>query len=389
MKLPFISRVVIKNYKSIARCDVKLYPLQFLVGRNGAGKSNFLDALAFVRDALEDNLGQAFKNRQGPNEVRRRSGGHPQNFGIRLDFNLAEGVGGLFSFEVSAAKGEKFSVKRETAVMRNGETVTSYKTENGVLQADNPKQYPPVADDRLYLQSMATFSEYEPLFDALRTMGVYKLNPTEMSDFKQSDAETLLKTDGANIASCLADLDSGAKSRILDYLKIIVPFVSDFNPKGLYGDSLQIVEFAQKVKGQKYPWRFPAINMSDGTLRALGVLVALLQKRKNDSSNFPLLVGIEEPETALHPRASASLLDALQEASEQRQVIVATHGVDLLDDEGISPDAILPVMRRDSETIIQRVPKVSADMMRKHLSTAGELLRQDQLGFSSSDEENS
>ena len=44
-----ISRVRIENYKSIARCDVRLGPLTFLVGRNGAGKSNFLDALRFYQ----------------------------------------------------------------------------------------------------------------------------------------------------------------------------------------------------------------------------------------------------------------------------------------------------------------------------------------------------
>ena len=44
----FITRVLLKNYKSIAACDVRLRPLVFLVGPNGSGKSNFLDAeLAF------------------------------------------------------------------------------------------------------------------------------------------------------------------------------------------------------------------------------------------------------------------------------------------------------------------------------------------------------
>ena len=389
MKLPFISRVVIKNYKSIARCDVKLYPLQFLVGRNGAGKSNFLDALAFVSDALENNLGQAFRNRQSPNEVRRRSGGHPQNFSIALNFNLPSGAKGEFAFEVKAAKGKKFSVKWEKAQLmeNNSEKIVSYKTNNGKLLVDNPKQYPPVADDRLYLQSMATFSEYKPLLDALCTMRVYKLNPQNIADFSPSEEETLLKADGANIASCLVVLDDKVKARILDYLRVIVPFVSNFKPQSVLDDSLRTVRFAQEVKGLKTPsWWFNAASMSDGTLRALGILVALLQKQKGDTNNFPLLVGIEEPETALHPLAAASFLDALYEASKTRQVIVATHSMDLLDDEEISPDIILPVIRRDSATIIQRMPKVTADMMREHLTTAGELLRQDQLSLPSSDE---
>jgi AAA15 family ATPase/GTPase len=45
---PFISRVRLKNYKSIAACDVRLGPFTVLIGPNGSGKSNFLDALAFL-----------------------------------------------------------------------------------------------------------------------------------------------------------------------------------------------------------------------------------------------------------------------------------------------------------------------------------------------------
>ena len=37
MNHAFIRRVVIRNYKSSALCDVKLDRLMFLVGANGAG----------------------------------------------------------------------------------------------------------------------------------------------------------------------------------------------------------------------------------------------------------------------------------------------------------------------------------------------------------------
>ena len=54
-----VTRVAIRNYKSIAACDVRPGPLSFLVGPNGSGKSNFLDALRFVADALRGSLGDA------------------------------------------------------------------------------------------------------------------------------------------------------------------------------------------------------------------------------------------------------------------------------------------------------------------------------------------
>ena len=84
----FITRVVLKNYKSIAACDVQLQPLTFLVGRNGSGKSNFLDALRFVADALNFSLDHALRDRGGINDVRRRSRGHPNHFSIGFEFTL-------------------------------------------------------------------------------------------------------------------------------------------------------------------------------------------------------------------------------------------------------------------------------------------------------------
>jgi predicted ATPase len=86
----FIRRVVLQNYLSIAKCSVELGPLTFLIGQNGAGKSNFLDALRFITDALSVSVEHALRDRGGINEVRRRSSGHPTHFGVRIEFDLAE-----------------------------------------------------------------------------------------------------------------------------------------------------------------------------------------------------------------------------------------------------------------------------------------------------------
>jgi predicted ATPase len=64
-KPPFLERVRIRGFKSIAFCDVALEPLTILVGRNASGKSNFLDALGFLRDALLYNLAEAILRRGG------------------------------------------------------------------------------------------------------------------------------------------------------------------------------------------------------------------------------------------------------------------------------------------------------------------------------------
>jgi predicted ATPase len=72
--VPFISRVRLKNYKSIAECDVRLGPLTILVGPNGSGKSNFLDALAFLSRAVATSPAEAIEERGGLQEILRGAG---------------------------------------------------------------------------------------------------------------------------------------------------------------------------------------------------------------------------------------------------------------------------------------------------------------------------
>ncbi len=41
--VPWVKRVRVADYRSVARADVHLGPLTILIGPNGAGKSNILD----------------------------------------------------------------------------------------------------------------------------------------------------------------------------------------------------------------------------------------------------------------------------------------------------------------------------------------------------------
>src|SRR5262245_57532377 len=109
----FLTRVRLKNYRSIAACDVALGPLTFLVGPNGSGKSNFLDALRLITDALTHSLDHALRERGGVQEVRRRSTGHPPNFGVRVDFQISGGSAGHYVFDIAAQAGGTYTVKRE------------------------------------------------------------------------------------------------------------------------------------------------------------------------------------------------------------------------------------------------------------------------------------
>lgn len=373
----FLYRVVLRNYKSIGHCDVRLGALTYLVGGNGSGKSNFLDALHLVRDALNSSLDNAIAERGGLNEVRRRSSGHPTHFGVRLEFRLPDGRRGHFAFNVGALKARGYEVQAEECVIDGVGKGPYYQIDRGRVRASSESAFPAVTADRLALVAASGLSVFRPVFDALASMSFYNLNPKLMRDLQKPQEGRLLKPAGENVASVIGHLERvgrGQLSIVEEYLQTVVPMVHGVERKQV--GPAETLEFRQDMAGSKHPWRFLAQNMSDGTLRALGILVALFQGNRDYS---PTLVGIEEPETALHPAASAALREALMRASKQTQIIVTSHSPDLLDDRGISTDAFLSVVSEGGETLIAPLDEASREAMRQQLFSAGELLRLNQL----------
>lgn len=348
------------------------------MGPNGSGKSNFLDSLRLVSQALDENLDNALRERGGATEVRRRSTGHPTHFSIELDFR-GDDYKGTYAFSIGAVKGGDWRVTTERCEVEGVEFGTEparFEVRDGHVSSSVQNSMPPAASDRLYLVLASAFEEFRPVFDGLSAMNVYSLSPDLMKRVQTPDTGELLRRDGSNIASVLERLrreHADAKAVIEDYLKLVVPGMESADR--LEVGAWETVQFRQRVRGSDRPWLFPATSVSDGTLRALGVLVALFAP--SDGGYTP--IGIEEPETALHPAATGVLLDALETASRTRQVIVTSHSPDLLDTSSIGVDSLLAVRAEAGDTHIGRVDGPTAKALMESLYTPGELLRSDQL----------
>ncbi len=377
----FIRRVILKNYKSIAACDVQLQPLTFLVGRNGSGKSNFLDALRFVADALNSSLDRALRARGGTDDVCRRSDDpldQSNHFSIRLEFVLPNGSTGDYAFKIETHSA-MYVVQLEECKINNKNLtppINYFKVVNGNVTGTSVKVAPAAAQDRLYLVNASGLPEFRPIYDAFSRMGFYNLNPDIIRDLQDPDSGNMLIQDGSNLASVFNQLSFKVKNDIQEYLQVIVPDVQSVNFRKL--GPKETLEFRQYVAEDKRPWHFLANNMSDGTLRALGILVALFQENQ-EAEERVTLVGIEEPEIALHPAAAGVLLDALRDAAYKRQVIITSHSPDLLDNKDLDVDSILAVEAHGGNTAIAQVDEASRSVVRDRLFTTGELLRLDQL----------
>ena len=377
----FLKRVVLNNYKSIKECSVNLGPLTFLLGQNGAGKSNFLDALRLVAESLNTSLEHALRERGGIKEVRRRSAGHPTHFGIRLEWQLSNETEGVYAFRVGAQEKGGFEIQQEECrVFQQGRLEASfYKVGDGQVRESSFDVGPTASSDRLYLVAASGLAPFRPLYDALSHMGFYNLNPDEIRELQPPDAGEVLKRDGSNLASVLSAMakeNPEAHGRIVAFLSKVVPGIEGVAPKHV--GRKETLEFRQVVGATQAPWRFMAENMSDGTLRALGVLTALFQGLNGQRKKVPF-VGIEEPEVAVHPGAAGVLRDGLRAASKFTQIAVTSHSPDLLDDKDIPDDSILAVVNKNGETKIGPPDQAGRSAIRDRLYTVGELLRLNQL----------
>jgi predicted ATPase len=385
---PAIQRLALRNYKSIADCSIELGPVTILVGRNGAGKSNILDALRFTSDALLNNLEFSMRARGGINGVRRRSlGSRPNNFAIEMLLSIPNGDA-RYVFKIAAAPGQRFVVAEESCECRpsNGAAPSSYTIQRGrVTHWSVPGSRETSfasAEDRLYLVAVSALPQFRPVYDTLTRMAFHNLNPEEMKRPQNPESGERLARDGHNLASVIKLMGSEHPERmvrVIQYLNGIgVPIKRVAHKQAGTYETIEIAQEVSTSKGRK-SWPFDASAMSDGTVRALAMLVSLLSAGGDAGRRGATLVGIEEPETALHPAAAGALVDALLEASEETQIMLTCHSPDMLDHDGVSPEMIRVVISENGVTKVGPLSTEKKDLLKKHLSTAGELHRLDQL----------
>jgi predicted ATPase len=406
---PFLSRVCIRGYKSIACCDVTLEPLTILVGRNASGKSNFLDALGFLHDVMNQNVSEAVASRNGWRSVHCRNSSSPY-----LEMELAATCPSYnsvwdaeYSFSLEAER-HLVHVRQETLVLKEqeGNRQCGFSFEGGKFRWIGKEHFAngsiaaltesipwmpqedklstphfftgPQHGGRLVLSMIAT----QPFLDlrfGLQASAVYNFSPPAIREHQPNSGWPFLASDGRNLARAIAalkEVEPETLARIAAYLQAMVPEVSGFE-RIEYGD-FETVQFSIKDAAGDSTRRFDASSMSDGTLRILAALMAAFQIVELPDG-YPGFIAIEEPETSLHPAAMRALVDALNEATARTQILLTTHSADLLDNPTIHPKNIRVVEMIDGQTVIGPVDEASVEIVRRNLDTLGGLERQNQL----------
>jgi predicted ATPase len=395
-----IRRVRLRNFRSIAYCDVELEPLTVLVGRNGSGKSNFVDALALVRETLRHSFDWGVGYRGGFHAARFLGADESDPISIELDLEFRDGRRGLYGLDIHDPRTHRQYRAREWLKIYRGEDLlleflvkddrlTTWFVHEGfasVPVAQGPgrvavftrENVPPAAPDRPYLSTIAVVPNARDVYYALQGIASYNLEPRAMRlAWSEGGGKDLLEPHGSNIAGVLERLQSEQPEtmaeRVNAYLQYIAPSIDEVRSERL--DSFTVLAFYQKILNRRE--KLSPLMVSDGTLRALGCLVAVAQQA--DWGPPIRLVAIEEPEDAIHPAALAGLMAAFDEATVEKQVILTTHSPALLDRMDLESHRLLVVETGPDGTRITPPDRGSLKSVQEKLTTFGELLSYDRI----------
>jgi predicted ATPase len=384
-KEPVIRKLIIQGFRSFRSEVVEFDNPTFLVGQNGSGKSNLIDALDFLSGAMTSSLTDLFSWRGGDRVVCHASPVPPTN-GEHRTLSLGVVLGAVdqeisaahYAFQIATvgARRPSYVVQREQCIVVRPDGGRNFfeRVANQPFRSSIPGFEPQLAEDTLALRLIGGDVRFAPVFRTLDSITPYWIDPARLRGRQNPDSDPVLYSDGRNTARILQDIadnDPDDLLRICELVEAIVPTLEKVEVRET-GGMLELV-FTHRWDGCPKPLILDAAAMSDGTLQALGLLTAVYQRE------IPPLILIEEPEESIHPGALGVILNALGFASERTQLIVSTHSPEALDEEWMEDRHIRIVTWEDGETRVSPLSVGAREALREHLMSAGELLRSNAL----------
>lgn len=364
------------NWKSFEKATLYIDPLTVLIGSNASGKSNCLDALLFLN---------------------RVSQGVSIFSAIAGDVNILSLRGGLewicrkpekqFTLSVTLGSDNKNQDYRYSLTVVVNGTKAEIHTEDLYLLTYGPRREVPKEKILFQTKQEESNSPGIPTYFSTGTQGRGKRYDLNRGNIILCQVETLnvkkeiqegakqvlsklqkifvfdpipnhmrsytplsekLLADGSNIAGVLAGLEKERKTQVEKMLTHYLKELPERDIKRIWTEPVgkfmtDAMLYCQEGWENQATNEVDARGMSDGTLRYLGIVTALLIREPES------LLVIEEVDNGLHPSRSHCLINMLKTIGKERNidVLVTTHSPALLDAAGVSMVPFIVVAHRE------------------------------------------
>lgn len=344
-----LTRLHIKGFRSLKDVTLHLGPINVLIGPNGAGKSNLLTALRLIPLMRTQSLRRFVGEQGGASALLHFGPSTTREIEFDLDFAVDAGSNGYHAHLGYAAHDSLIfldeSVQYSKADQPSPLTISLGAGHTESLLAERAAGSPQAKTERALDRLVARMSFYH-FHDTSLT------SPLRQNAVRADDR--YLRSDGSNLASVMyrlkmsesADLRP-AWNRIEGLVRSIAPFIATLEPALVAPEAPNsaVRLYWTDVRGH----RLDVHDLSDGTLRAVALIVALAQP----ASALPAFITVDEPELGLHPAALALVASLVRSVSAHSQIVLSTQSTALLDE--FEPEQVIVVEQRDGQSAFERL----------------------------------
>lgn len=365
-----LKRVIIKNFFSFAgETTIELKDgVNLLLGINGSGKTSFIRALKLLYEGV---AGEGFEpqinawggyssivNANGDNKpecisltyvfdyikVKEIIPNSP--FANDIVYKITLFPYGSTSYSISESLYVVNNKKFSYISFRNGKGYISMRTEEGEIVKKDTFTETDISSKELVLRQISNPQRYQPshtirkCIENLSIYSTFDLRPLRRpTDYNQGER---LIASGHNLSYLLNNLKN---QHSIEFDKI-EELMKDVNPNYKSIDfSLLGSQIYLSIREKNIKHAIDALHMSDGTLRFLLLLSIFC------NPNRGYIIGIDEPESGLHPDMIKSVAKMIKQAAKDTQIIIATHSPLLLNQFTLD-DILVFDKDKDNHTVV-------------------------------------
>lgn len=328
-------RIHVHGFRRLADVELKLRPLNVLIGANGCGKTSLLDVFSLLAASAAGQLKSCIKDMGGfdPNLSLQPTGTGDKAKLMRFELERAVSNYAPLKYDITLRpSGTSYQIPDESLTQHNDPSkpnpmkhLESVHGRTRYFDTDENKLKAPAWEydetESALSQAGKMYQEPERFRTTLASSTYYHaldVSPRAPVRLPQQMREALLPgKNGEDLVTCLYWMREASPDRfetIEDTLRVGFPGFERLNfPPVASG----LLALTWKDKDVKQP--FYLHQLSEGTLRFLWLTTLLY------SPGLTEVTLLDEPEVSLHPELLSVLADCLREASARTQLIVATH----------------------------------------------------------------